>query len=146
MFTQIVSYDLGGNQWVSPVQVSKQIQAADILEAVSDDSTIPLYQNSDAMSVVDGSLSPAIHEWRVIQFGFTGETTISVDRVDLGNNQWAWISPKPGLNLIYRKYAHEQNTPLYNQAGQPTGKIAANSFYRVYGVRRIDGSWLRAVG
>lgn len=135
----ILAYNLGKNQWVAAMEITSNLNDNQIeaLEVFSDGKTATIYDDPFTMNHAMGTLNPKIQNWKVTKVAYTNRT---IDRVDLGNNQWVFLGNHSGLTLIHQTYSFLNETQLYNQSGQPTGKIHSEYLmaYRVLGTKKIN--------
>lgn len=136
---KILSYDLGGGQWVSPIEFTSDVHGSifSVLEVFSSSNNIKLFSDPITMSHSTGYLNNDIHEWKVNRIGYVVN---SISRVDLGSNQWAYVGSNTGLTLIRNTYYFDGGTQLTDEYGNPTQTISALGSYRVFGAKMINGN------
>ncbi|MCH4169712.1 MAG: hypothetical protein LKF36_00680 [Lactobacillus sp.] len=133
-----VSYDLGGGQWVKKNDVFTGIGANDtsIKEAYSAGKKVPVYDSPQLWHII-GYLDPAISEWAVTRAASLGHTSNNLERLDLGNDQW--VDATKDVQAIRTAFIFTTGDPLYNGNGVQTGTINQATYYKVFGVKTING-------
>lgn len=135
------SFDLGFNQWVKSSDVFlggvvKNKKPNNLIEAYSNYQQVPIY-DSPQLWHITGYLNPQIADWKVSQYASNSSSGDPITRVDLGAHQW--VATSSNVLAVRSIYSFEQGAQLFNQFGTPTTKIQADDFYRVYGVKNING-------
>ncbi|MCH4169694.1 MAG: hypothetical protein LKF36_00590 [Lactobacillus sp.] len=136
---QVISVDLGGNQWVNTaikaVYHNVAHNSAIYLEAFSGGKSIQLYSDPELKQPI-GKLDPTISDWKITAVDYINESEL-IYSVDLGNNQWASIEAFP--YMLPKAVMVDADNTLVNLAGQPTGKVTNTAInYLTFGVKYIN--------
>lgn len=138
---QRLSYKLGAKAWVKSSDVFlggvvKNQKPNNLLEAYSNYQRVPIY-DSPQLWHITGYLNSNIADWKVSKYASNSATGNPITRVDLGANQW--VDTTNDVIAVRSLYIFEKGTPLFNQFGIPTDKIQTDDFYKVYGIKTING-------
>ncbi|WP_416353734.1 hypothetical protein ACNAN0_02115 [Agrilactobacillus fermenti] len=141
----ISAYNLGNNAWVKANEVFRSTGKGDnanipmgIAYAYSGGQKIPVY-DSPQLWHVTGYLDPKIDKWAITQYTLSSPDANSINRVDLGHNQW--VDATHGVSVIRAAMIFSDGTPLYNLNGQQTGVVSGTyGYYKVFDAATINGA------